>query len=132
MIDEKKLIKELIEKNHSIVFRVENQLLLNKVIRIIEEQPTIEYADIYKHRCLNECTVKNNIIDIYNYIINPPLRLEELKVGMIVWDKIIRMYMEVIKKHENKLVIMEPISNNSFEFIFEENRFYRKQVEDND
>ncbi len=42
MIDEKKLIEELREKNYNIVFSIGDQRLLNKVIRIIKEQPKVD------------------------------------------------------------------------------------------
>ncbi len=43
MINEKKLIEELREKNYNIVFSLKDQRLLNKVIRIIEEQPKVDW-----------------------------------------------------------------------------------------
>lgn len=67
---------------------------------------------------------------------NPPLKFEELKVGMWVWDNYMK---EWIKIKRLKTVI---ISMNNYQYYiyvennwgipveYEENRFYRKQVEE--
>lgn len=67
---------------------------------------------------------------------NPPLKFEELEAGMWVWDNREKEY---IKAHPgtniegNRCVIFEYSRNQENEYdeyfvLFEENRFYRKQV----
>lgn len=49
MIDEKKLIEELKERNYQLVFNLEEQALLDKVVRIIKKQPKVgEWTPVKK------------------------------------------------------------------------------------
>lgn len=60
---------------------------------------------------------------------NLPLKFEELKVGMFVWDNKMKDYYKIYEiNHENKNLNLTGwhIGNHRFE----ENRYYRKQVLD--
>ena len=62
---------------------------------------------------------------------NPPLKWEELKEGMFVWDKNIKSWIEIDKTYED---IEQYVSCWSIgwpyekRFPYEPNRFYRKEV----
>lgn len=68
---------------------------------------------------------------------NPPLKFEELKEGMWVWDNLFKRYNKIV---ETSVHMFETTYLITFEYVheptrwktikFEENRFYRKQVED--
>lgn len=79
----------------------------------------------YEYDCLFE------LID--KYFDNPPLKFEELKVDDWVWDNKYKYYGQIYetKKLSNgtsRIICYNDMSN--FDFEFEENRFYRKQVEE--
>lgn len=72
---------------------------------------------------------------IMKHFDNPPLRSEELKEGMWVWDnqqkeyiKINRLKMAIISMNNYRYYIYPTCWSIPIEF--EENRFYRKQVEE--
>ena len=68
---------------------------------------------------------------------NPPLKFEELKRGMWVWDNLFKRYNKIV---ETSVHMFETTYLITFEYVheptrwktikFEENRFYRKQVEE--
>ena len=65
---------------------------------------------------------------------NPPLKFEELKEGMWVWDNKYKDYVK-FKRYDiddvvGKLLILSKGFDDEFLRIFRENRFYRKQVEE--
>lgn len=81
--------------------------------------------DACEHRCELE-SFKQLINEHFD---NPPLKFEELKEGMWVWDV----------KNAEWVCIDRPIANVSYcknlsglVIFFEENRFYRKQVQEDD
>ena len=72
---------------------------------------------------------------------NPPLKFEELEVGMWVWDNELRMYFLIKGKFNITVgsykvleIITSNLSNGTWHYntchiYYQENRFYRKQVE---
>ena len=79
--------------------------------------------------------IVNNIEDM-NYKLwleNPPLKFEELKEGMWVWDNKYKDYVK-FERHDiddgvGKVLILSKGFDDECVSIFRENRFYRKQVE---
>lgn len=70
---------------------------------------------------------------------NPPLKFDDLKEGMWVWDNKFRVYNQIHKlygkiMHTKHNVVMFNYINETTQWgtsiEFEENRFYRKQVEE--
>ena len=63
---------------------------------------------------------------------NLPLKFEELKEGMWVWDNRYKDYVK-LKRHDienfGKLIIFSKGFDEEYLRSFEENRFYRKEVE---
>ena len=64
---------------------------------------------------------------------NPPLKFEELKEGMWVWDNKYKDYVK-FKRYDiddvvGKLLILSKGYDDEFLRIFRENRYFRKQVE---
>ena len=103
-----------------------------------------------KEECLNELEILCNYADmsasgefvgkmlqeaddtlhqlIYEHFDNKPLKFEELKEGMWVWDNAVKKYRKLYKiRHEYKLITIE----NFGEMYFKENRYYRKEVKEN-
>ena len=61
---------------------------------------------------------------------NSPLKLEELEAEMVVWDNLVKQYVLVKNWFNDTKVFYEFGEETPFVFSFEENRFYRKQVEE--
>lgn len=67
---------------------------------------------------------------IHEHFSNPPLKFEELKEGMWVWDNKMVLYIRIAK------IIGKTIYAEDFLYEFdcygsyEENRFYRKEVQE--
>lgn len=89
---------------------------------------------------VNQCTeLLQNLI--HEHFDNPPLKFEELEVDMWVWDNAKKWWIKVLEirvaNNEDdvfaegiKIIKLGYHVFNWQEFIFEENRFYRKQVEE--
>ena len=67
---------------------------------------------------------------------NPPLKFEELKPNMLVYDKKFKFFFAIFEIHEEDKSIEIVIVDKQIPYFkvitlgtFEENRFYRKQVE---
>lgn len=101
-----------------------------KALDYIEEETT--YVEDYETMPLITCNHLQKEISILRQLINEhfdnsPLKFEELKPKMWVWDV----------KNAEWVCIDRPIANVSYcknlsglVIFFEENRFYRKQVEE--
>ena len=77
--------------------------------------------------------VIENLID--EHFSNPPLKYEELKAGMWVWNNYSKRYMLIDFIREDVLVADElqydPKENEyDYEVQYEPNRFYRKEVQE--
>ncbi len=70
MIDEKKLIEELKESNYHHASNTREKALLDRVIKIVEEQPKLENTDCFKHFKLHaDSTLKSMTKDeLIDYI----------------------------------------------------------------
>lgn len=63
---------------------------------------------------------------------NPPLKLEELESGMWVWDNKEKMYIKYCNNYDTKEYgkgIRVQMGFDLVRYPYEENRFYRKQVD---
>ena len=91
----------------------------------------------------NQCDEYSTVINqlIHEHFYNPPLKFEELEVGMWVWDNAKKWWIKVLEirvaNNEDdvfaegiKIIKLGYHVFNWQEFIFEENRFYRKQVKE--
>lgn len=73
---------------------------------------------------------------IHEHFYNPPLKFQELKEGMWIWDNNWNQYFEICEiypktKEFDVLIHQNRINRLRYEPMkFEENRFYRKQVEE--
>lgn len=74
---------------------------------------------------------------IHEHFDNPPLKWEELKEGMWVWDSQLKWFFRISicnVKIENfeyiKFFKVEKYEGGSMLMFYEPNRFYRKQVEE--
>lgn len=97
----------------------------------------IEYIHTIYHNWENTCIVNERVIKM-NYKLqseidelksNKPLKFEELKAGMWVWDNKIKQYYQISCVFEDNREMATYGLMNGF-VLFEENRFYRKQVLD--
>lgn len=103
--------------------------------------------------CQRFCKEKQEMIDelkktlnenIYKIFSNPPLKFEELKPNMWVWDSKYKYYIKIRRvKNKNSFIgyypnfEIDPITDEPCEnlqgiFFFEENRFYRYEVKDDE
>nr|DAG84201.1 MAG TPA: hypothetical protein [Caudoviricetes sp.] len=87
--------------------------------------------------CVVDNFVSNNESVIYNLICdhfdNPPLKFDELEEEMWVWDNKEKMYIKSCNNfdtEENGKGIRVQMGFDLVRIKFEENRFYRKQVEE--
>lgn len=115
------------------------------------KESLIDAIDIVKdsERCRGcvgnciECEYDKALELIYEHFHNPPLRFEELKEGMWVWDDVEKEFLKVkcvcvadeghyIFKEGTKIIefVLCGISSRTVDVEFEPNRFYRKQVEE--
>lgn len=70
---------------------------------------------------------------IHEHFYNPPLKFEELKEGMFVWDNKHHMYIKIDRIWEsyNKTIYFYAIGWECCENTeYEPNRFYRKEVQE--
>lgn len=86
-----------------------------------------------------EINVYNLVSDVIDYLENdnPPLKFEELKPNMWVWDNKIKEYIFIFEplnwkpikglRYANQVIYY---SAEGYYTDFEENRFFRKQVEE--
>lgn len=71
--------------------------------------------------------------DLYlEHFDNPPLKFEELKEGMWVWDNEKNKYNKIVSIEKDKNIEFYYIANDrtKFKVKYKENRFYRKQVDE--
>ena len=94
------------------------------------------YCNTEDREMMNVC-VDKLILLINEHFDNPPLKWEELKEGMWVWDNICKEYVRCYPNTsccgEKCVCYWGEHRDGDFVYldnlIFEENRFYRKQVE---
>ena len=76
-----------------------------------------------------ECEYDKALELIYEHFHNPPLRFEELKEGMWIWDNVLKEYIHILTIDFG--VPSGCLIETENEYVpFEEGRFYRKQVEE--
>ena len=64
---------------------------------------------------------------------NPPLKWEELKEGMWVWDNLKKEFIQIEYLDdiiECKYLNAYTVPSNEYERIYSNNRFYRREVQD--
>lgn len=61
---------------------------------------------------------------------NPPLKFEELKENMWVWDNFLKRYFQIWRISEESDIFHYTDNYYNGAYAFEENRFYRKQVDE--
>lgn len=104
------------------------------------------FTDIICSSCPNneQCTVNCEVLRSENKLFqlideqfgNKPLKFEELKEGMWVWDNCWCEWFEISEVYQETkefdiLIHQNAINKKRYETIkFEENRFYRKEVKD--
>lgn len=99
------------------------QQLINEHFELLEKYKALQD----ENGRLNFNNIANNINDM-NYKLwleNSPLKLEELKEGMWVFDNQIKKYRKISRIEGNKLFFDSKLGVN-----FKEDKFYRKEVEE--
>lgn len=80
----------------------------------------------------NDFKLINQLID--EHFDNPPLKFEELEVGMWVWDNLDKEYRKISSKYTKPCLTVSLYFDcreiYTYQTEFEENRFFRKQVEE--
>ena len=92
--------------------------------------------EVYEHRSLfvgEKCNLIKQLIN--EHFENPPLKFEELKEGMWVWDNQLKWFFKVVicnvkvEGYESlKMFKVENYEGGSTLTLYEPNRFYRKEV----
>lgn len=107
-------------------------------MKLTKEDCYIALNDMYDSTILSkdDCKENREILAqlIEEHFSNPPLKFDELKEGMWVWDNNWNQYFEICEiypqtKEFDVLIHQNRINKLRYEPMkFEENRFYRKQV----
>lgn len=89
---------------------------------------------LYDHCCYklacNGCNAYNELEQLINeHFDNPPLKFEELEEGMVVWDNLEKNYIEICDSFNGQKIYYKFGINIPYIFMFQENRYFRKQVE---
>lgn len=104
-----------------------------EIIRRNAENISNEYDKLKKDLEIT-CNLHDDLLKKYESLKeNPPLKFEELKEGMWVWDNVKKKYNQIFrvrKWYPSSYLIMYGDGNRCFDF--EENRFYRREVNEND
>ena len=143
ILNYKKLIKEhfrLIEKFEQLD-KDYDKFYDKSLIQIAELKGENKHISQQLIECQIVCNEKQLMIDelkktlnenIYKIFSNPPLKFEELKENMWVWDNLYKDYVK-LKRHDienfGKLIIFSKGFDEEHLRKFEENRFYRREVE---
>ena len=105
----------------------------------ILNQIALNYDAEYVNECHDDfcISMRNNIKQLENLINehfdNPPLKFEELEKEIWVWDNKEKTYIKSCNNYDTKEHGKGIIVQIGFDLVrinYEENRFYRKQVED--
>ena len=67
---------------------------------------------------------------IEDHFDNPPLKFEELEVGMWVWYKPLKQWKKIYEMDHDRICFLWIEFDDGYVVDFEENMFYRKQVEE--
>lgn len=67
---------------------------------------------------------------IENHFDNPPLKFEELEEGMWVWYKPLKQWKKIYRMNPDRVCFQWIEFDDGYVVDFEENMFYRKQVEE--
>lgn len=104
---------------------------LDRVARFCSWFSPYKYPECIKFK--NELDILSDLIE--EHFLNPPLKFEELKEGMFVWDNKHHTYILIDRIWEsyNKTIYFYAIGWECCENTeFEPNRFYRKEVVQDD
>lgn len=92
-------------------------------------------SEITKERCLEaltDCDLMYDVLyELINYrFVNTPLRFDELKAGMWVWDNKEKAYRKIESVCQKILVwfFIDYTERDRIDEVYLEDRFYRKQV----
>lgn len=132
MIDKNKLLESLIEACEKDSFKELPLWVINVINKQPEEQFDTKYNKLKKDLEIT-CNLHDVLLKKYESLKeNPPLKFEELKDDMWVWDKPVEQYIQIydIDSDEKSFYY----GNNDYEgrIHFEGNRFYRREVNEND
>ena len=114
------------------------KLYADSTLKTFKKDELIDYIHMLYHNWQSTDWYYNNTVKV-NYKLqsevdelksNPPLKYEELKEGMLVWDNLYKFYVSIVtvcESHQHFYV--KNYDGVGRLFKFEENRYFRKQVE---
>ena len=138
--DDYDILEQLIEEHYELVDLLKKQDLENLTIEELDKWFDRSLWHVNKVNELSKKTIelsrdiksKQEIIDVLTT--NPPLKFEEIRDGIWVWDNNWCEYFEVSEVYPKTnefdvLIHQNKINKRRYETIrFEENRFYRREV----
>ena len=113
------------------------KLHADSTLKTFKKDELIDYIHMLYHNWQSTDRVYNNTVKM-NYKLqneidelksNPPLKIEEIKKGMWVWDNKYECYAKIFAINEYKGTTYIDF-NDYYSERYAENRFYRKQVEE--
>ena len=99
--------------------------LINEHFELKEDYSTL------KDFLVTSIKLQDGICTTYEHS-NPPLKFEELRPNMWVWDNFIKRYVELYDVDIQRKEVYRDDSNILCVIRFEENRFYRYEVKENE
>lgn len=130
MIHRNKLLESLIEACEKDSFKELPSWVINVINKQPEEQFDTKYSKLKKDLEIT-CNLHDDLLKKYESLKeNPPLKLEELKEGMWVWDNKEKMYGKIAHEPYQRFGLLTV--PGYMWGVFEENRFYRREVNEND
>ena len=88
----------------------------------------LEKLEHEKDQCDEKSTVLNQLI--FEHFDNLPLKFDELKEGMWVWDNKMVLYIRIAKIIGKTIYVEDFLYGFDCYGRYEKNRFYRKQVKE--
>lgn len=136
--EELNLFQELIKKNEQLeerykLLKESYDELLGNAVKL--QEGICPLCENYKENacgCYFPVFKQKMIKKINEHFDNPPLKFEELKDLMVVWDNKQKEYIQCLEFHNDQWRYYRFGDEILYIFQFEENRFYRYEVVENE
>ena len=90
----------------------------------------LKYSDLINKHFDNSVRIEEG--KMFKLFKNKPLKFEELKEGMWVWDNLNKEYIQIewldIEGESYKYLMAHNVPSNEYQRLYSNNRFYRREV----